>query len=170
MDRFTPFTCCSMGVATDCSTSTALAPTNVVVTWMSGGVISGYWAMGGRVSDTAPTITVTMEITIATIGRRMKKLPIAHLPVAPPGAAVDAGTEPVVAGAGAAAVPGAGGSAGAVAAFTCIPSRTLVMPSTITFSPGFTPSSRIQSLSTLGPTFTVRDSAFPSAFTTTTEY
>src|SRR5512146_610607 len=79
MDRSTPFTCCSMGVATDCSTSSALAPTNVVVTWMSGGVISGYCAMGRRERDTSPTITVTMEITIATIGRRMKKLPMPHL-------------------------------------------------------------------------------------------
>jgi len=42
MEFSTPLTCCSMGVATDCSTSSALAPTYVVVTWIRGGVISGY--------------------------------------------------------------------------------------------------------------------------------
>src|SRR5437870_1468395 len=79
MDFSTPFTCCSIGVATDCSTSSALAPTYVVVTWISGGVMSGYCEMGSRESDTAPTITVTMERTIATMGLRMKKDPIRYL-------------------------------------------------------------------------------------------
>src|SRR4051812_25673099 len=79
MEFSTPFTCCSIGVATDCSTSSALAPTYVVVTWMSGGVMSGYCEMGRRESETAPTMTVTIEITIATMGRRMKKFPIGHL-------------------------------------------------------------------------------------------
>ena len=42
----TPFIFCSIGVATDASTSVALAPTKVVVTWTIGGTISGYWAIG----------------------------------------------------------------------------------------------------------------------------
>src|SRR5882724_8051293 len=82
IDRSTPLTCCSIGVATVCSTSRALAPTYVVVTWISGGVISGYCEIGSRESETAPTITVTMERTIATMGRRMKKFPIGHLEAA----------------------------------------------------------------------------------------
>src|SRR5512143_640394 len=69
----TPFTFCSIGVATDASTSVALAPTKVVVTWTIGGTTSGYWAMGSPDIATSPTRTVMMEITIATIGRLTKK-------------------------------------------------------------------------------------------------
>src|SRR6266850_6718541 len=104
-----------MGVATVCSTSWALAPTYVVVTWISGGVMSGYWAMGNRDSDTAPTITVTIEITIATMGRRMKKLPIDHLE--------GSGAGEVLAAAGAAGVPagaGAGAAVGTASAGTTV--------------------------------------------------
>ncbi len=44
----TPDNCCSMGVATDCSTVMASAP--VYVAWMvtSGGTISGNWATGSE--------------------------------------------------------------------------------------------------------------------------
>ena len=42
----TPFTFCSIGVATDASTSVAEAPTKVVVIWTIGGTTSGYWAIG----------------------------------------------------------------------------------------------------------------------------
>src|SRR5512143_2404643 len=69
----TPFTFCSIVVATDASTSVALAPTKVVVIWTIGGTTSGYWAMGSPDIATSPTRTVTMEITIATIGRLTKK-------------------------------------------------------------------------------------------------
>ena len=69
----TPFIFCSSGVATEASTSVALAPTNEVVTWTVGGTISGYCAMGSPDMATTPRSTVTMEITIATIGRLMKK-------------------------------------------------------------------------------------------------
>src|SRR5512138_1154310 len=69
----TPFTFCSRGVATDASTSVALAPTKVVVIWTIGGTISGYWAIGRPDMATRPRRTVTMEITIATIGRLTKK-------------------------------------------------------------------------------------------------
>src|SRR5712671_7285111 len=40
---------------------------------MIGGAISGYWATGRRKNDTAPTITNTIDITAAKIGRSMKK-------------------------------------------------------------------------------------------------
>src|SRR5580704_14380601 len=69
----TPLTCCSIGVATDCSMVTASAPVNVVVRFTCGGMICGNWAMGSPSSETAPMSTVRMAITIATIGRRMKK-------------------------------------------------------------------------------------------------
>src|SRR5512139_1153931 len=69
----TPFTFCSIGVATDASTSVAEAPTKVVVIWTIGGTTSGYWAMGSPDIATSPTMTVMMEITIATIGRLTKK-------------------------------------------------------------------------------------------------
>src|SRR5512135_3060145 len=69
----TPFTFCSMGVATDASTSVAEAPTKVVVIWTIGGTTSGYWAIGRPDIATSPRMTVTMEITIATIGRLTKK-------------------------------------------------------------------------------------------------
>jgi len=38
-----------------------------------GGTISGYWAIGSCVIATAPTITKTIESTVAKIGRSMKK-------------------------------------------------------------------------------------------------
>src|SRR6185369_8901437 len=69
----TPFSFCSMGVATDASTSVAEAPTKVVVIWTIGGTTSGYWAMGSPAIATSPTMTVMIEITIATIGRLTKK-------------------------------------------------------------------------------------------------
>src|SRR5262245_60929594 len=68
----TPLICCSMGVATDCSTVCASAPTKVVCTCTSGGAIAGNCEIGRLTMVTAPTITVRTEITIATIGRLMK--------------------------------------------------------------------------------------------------
>ena len=53
--------------------------------------MSGNWAIGSRVMATAPMMTMTMEITIATIGRRMKKEPMAHFPPAGAGLAAGAG-------------------------------------------------------------------------------
>src|ERR1700679_2344478 len=72
----TPLTCCSMGVATDCSIVVASAPVKVVVRLICGGMICGNCAIGSPTSDTAPISTVRMAITIATIGRRMKKAEI----------------------------------------------------------------------------------------------
>ena len=70
----TPDICCSMGVATDCSTVRASAPVYVVATWISGGTMLGNWAMGSPVMATTPMITIRMAITMATIGRLMKNL------------------------------------------------------------------------------------------------
>ena len=74
----TPLICCSSGVATEASTSVALAPMNVVVTWIIGGTISGYCAIGSPVIATRPSSTVMIEITIATIGRFTKKLAMTY--------------------------------------------------------------------------------------------
>ncbi len=72
----TPLTCCSMGVATDCSIVCASAPVNAVVRMICGGMICGNCAMGSPTSDTAPSRIVTIAMTIATMGRRMKKAEI----------------------------------------------------------------------------------------------
>src|SRR5204862_5659775 len=69
----TPFICCSSGVATDCSMVTASAPGYCAVTVICGGTICGNWATGRSLSATSPPSTVTIAMTIATIGRRMKK-------------------------------------------------------------------------------------------------
>src|SRR2546421_6316951 len=39
---------------------------------MVGGATSGYWAIGNCDSATAPTMTMTIESTVARIGRSMK--------------------------------------------------------------------------------------------------
>ena len=69
----TPLICCSSGVATDCSMVSASAPGYCAVTSICGGTICGNSAIGRPPSATTPPSTVTMAMTIATIGRRMKK-------------------------------------------------------------------------------------------------
>src|ERR1700675_2712109 len=69
----TPFICCSSGVATDCSIVTASAPVYVVEMMICGGTIWGNCARGSPCIATRPAMTVTMAITIATIGRSTKK-------------------------------------------------------------------------------------------------
>ena len=76
----TPLTCCSIGVATDCSMVTASAPVNVVLRLICGGMIWGNCAIGSPTSVTAPMRTVTMAMTIATMGLRMKKAEITSTP------------------------------------------------------------------------------------------
>src|SRR5262245_60243064 len=68
----TPLTCCSIGVATDCSTTSADAPGYVVSTRIVGGESSGYCSMESFCSVARPTRTITIEMTIATVGRLMK--------------------------------------------------------------------------------------------------
>src|ERR1700704_2064681 len=72
----TPLTCCSMGVATDCSRVFASAPTNVACNRISGGTMLGNCATGRLAIVTAPIITIRIDITIATIGRLMKNFDI----------------------------------------------------------------------------------------------
>src|SRR4051794_4122959 len=84
--RSTPFTSCSMGVATDCSTASAEAPGYVPVTRMLGGARNGYCSTERPRVMTSPSMTVRMEMTMATIGRRMKKFATPRLPsLRPPG-------------------------------------------------------------------------------------
>src|SRR5258708_10537217 len=71
-----PFTCCSMGVATVCSTVWASAPVNWPLTCTMGGVISGYWSMGRTTIQIEPVSTSTMEMTMAVTGLFMKVLAI----------------------------------------------------------------------------------------------
>ena len=155
----TPLTCCSIGVATACSTSTALAPVNVVVIWMRGGVISGYWAIGRPFRATAPTMTMTIEMTIATIGRRTKNFDMGYFPAGFGASAFSAGAAGAAASAFAASI-GFG--------FTSAPGLTCWRPSTTTVSPAFTPSETTQRSPKRGPIFTVRISALFPAPTTTT--
>src|SRR5262249_49357646 len=72
----TPLICCSIGVATACSMVWASAPTYVAEICTSGGAICGNSATGRLTIDTLPTMTVTMAITIATMGRLMKNFDI----------------------------------------------------------------------------------------------
>src|SRR5260370_25035537 len=69
----TPLIWSSIGDTTVEATTSALAPGYCPDTLMIGGAISGYWAIGRRKNDTAPTITNTTDITAAKIGRSIKK-------------------------------------------------------------------------------------------------
>src|SRR3989442_14006205 len=72
----TPLICCSMGVATACSSVWASAPTYVARTCISGGAMLGNCATGRLRIVMVPTITRTIEITIATMGRLIKNFDI----------------------------------------------------------------------------------------------
>src|SRR5271170_663210 len=72
----TPLICCSMGVATACSRLCASAPTYVASTCTSGGAMLGNSATGRVRIVSPPTITMTMEITMATMGRLIKNFDI----------------------------------------------------------------------------------------------
>ena len=103
----------------------------------------GNWAMGRPTIVTAPTITVTIAITIATIGRLMKNFDIFQL------AAFDAL---------------------AIAIFTGMPSLTFCTPSTTTRSPGLMPCSIIHIGPLRSPTCTVLMLTLSSLPTTATCY
>src|SRR5258705_11977747 len=74
----TPFICCSIGVERDCSIVTASAPVYVVETIICGGTISGNCASGNPIMAMRPPRMVMIAITIATIGRLMKKFEIIY--------------------------------------------------------------------------------------------
>src|SRR5512140_3726142 len=76
----TPFICCSIGVATDCSIVTASAPGYEVWIWTSGGTMSGNCSTGRPSMATRPPRTVRIAMTIATMGRLMKKRATASPP------------------------------------------------------------------------------------------
>ena len=101
----------------------------------------GNWETGRPISVTAPTITVTMAITMATMGRLIKNLDIVQLPFA--GAATRVG-------------------------LTTIPSLAFCTPSNTTRSPGSRPSSTIHSAPVRSPTFTVLTVTLLSLPTTAT--
>src|SRR6185369_13943857 len=115
-----------MGVATDCSTVWASAPTYVVCTCTSGGAMAGNCEMGSEAIVITPTMTVSSEITMATIGRLMKNFDIS-------GSAVRRR-----------ALDDADGAA----------ISDLEHPSTTTCSPAFSPEVTIHRLPTRSPTVT----------------
>src|SRR5439155_875915 len=105
----------------------------------------GYSATGSCTIATTPTITMRMEITIATMGRLMKNFAMAGVYF------------------------GAAGSDGALAASRIFwPWRTRSPPSTTTRSPGLSPSAMTHSGPTRTSHFTVRTSTVSSALTTAT--
>src|ERR1051325_477500 len=79
--RSTPFTSASIGVATVSATVLALGPGYVAGTGTVGGATSGYCAIGSCVSATPPTIRMTIDSTLAKIGRLMKKWEIIATPL-----------------------------------------------------------------------------------------
>src|SRR3954470_18606845 len=119
----TPESCSSIGAATVFASVSALAPGYDALIVTVGGAISGYCDTGRPNAETRPAIRMTIESTLAKIGRSMKKrekLPMARpYFVAPAGAAVLAPAVPVLPvvliGAPACAAPGpaVGAAAGA---------------------------------------------------------
>src|SRR6266851_1351368 len=158
---FAPFTCSSIGVATDCSTVRASAPVYVATVWIRGGTISGNCATGRRKIITAPVITKKIAITIATIGRLMKNLDIGGQVCGAGVAGEDDGVAPPE--------PSAAAGSASVGA-TSIPSDTFCTPSVTTRSPGETPESIILSSPARLPSVTGRSVTLLSAPTTATWY
>ena len=73
-----PLTCCSMGAATDCATTSALAPGKLVVTVTCGGTTCGYCAIGSSTAASTPTRIMMSAMTVEKTGRSMKKLNIGY--------------------------------------------------------------------------------------------
>ncbi len=73
-----PFTCCSMDAATDCDTTSALAPGKTAFTVTCGGTTCGYWAIGSVNAASVPTRIMRSAITVENTGRSMKKLSMAR--------------------------------------------------------------------------------------------
>src|SRR5204862_3754669 len=69
----TPFTSCSIGAATVSATTFALAPGYVAEMFTVGGTPCGYCAIGSFWRATRPMITMTIDRTVAKIGRSTKK-------------------------------------------------------------------------------------------------
>src|SRR5262245_22470699 len=73
-----PFTCCSMAAATDCDTTSALAPGSTVLTVTCGGTTWGYWAIGRPNAASAPVRIMMSATTVDRTGRSMKKFSMAR--------------------------------------------------------------------------------------------
>src|SRR5688572_4591259 len=69
----TPFTSCSIGVATVSAMTSGGAPGYDARTTIVGGTTSGYCATGSALYARPPSRIVTIERTAAKIGRSMKK-------------------------------------------------------------------------------------------------
>lgn len=70
-----------MGAATVSRTTPAPAPGYEHDTWIVGGVISGYWAIGKILTAASPASRMTTEMTTPSTGRSMKNFAIqARLP------------------------------------------------------------------------------------------
>jgi hypothetical protein len=65
----TPLIALSKGVTTAFTQASAFAPINLVVTFTSGGAISGNWVIGNFVNDNKPSKVIMIEITIDKTGR-----------------------------------------------------------------------------------------------------
>src|SRR5437867_4484228 len=74
-----PLTCCSIEAATDCATTSALAPGKLVVTVTWGGTTCGYCAIGRPAAASTPTRIMISAMTVEKTGRSMKKLNTADL-------------------------------------------------------------------------------------------
>src|SRR5258708_34018197 len=74
-----PFTCCSIEAATDCATTSALAPGKAAFTVTCGGTTCGYCAIGNPNAASTPTRIMRSAMTVEKTGRSMKKLSIARL-------------------------------------------------------------------------------------------
>ena len=68
----TPFTSCSIGVATVSAIVCALAPGYVAVTTTVGGAISGWRSIGRFSAAMIPTTMIVIETTAASTGRSVK--------------------------------------------------------------------------------------------------
>src|SRR5262245_61523441 len=69
----TPLICCSSGIVTLFSTTSALAPGYDAETRTVGGVMCGNWPTGSNGNDTAPASVIRIARTDAKMGRAMKK-------------------------------------------------------------------------------------------------
>src|SRR5262245_8830984 len=69
----TPFTSCSIGVATVSAITCGDAPGYEARTTIVGGTMSGYAATGSETYAIPPMMTITIESTAAKMGRSMKK-------------------------------------------------------------------------------------------------
>ena len=148
-----PLTCCSTGAATDCATTSALAPGKLVVTVTWGGTTCGYCAIGSSSAASAPTAIMMSAMTVEKTGRSMKKLSTGGLGMiyligatrTGDGAGTLRGPYFLgAAGEGAAAEPSP--AAAVATGFTGAPGRSLPIPSVTTRSPGARPLSTTQSL------------------------